>query len=239
MNTFHRHDLSNSVNSADAESHRGTPETRSTALSPEDLQPSQCSTTQATSKPNHPPIFTLGAVPARGFLKGKATELGIASYQDPFLSIKPDLVSSRSKQPPKLSPIAPTFTPSGLVETTGGNIVSNTLTVPSGSARSGCLHTPGSLPSASFMPETPYHQASHERYLSSATNTTRVSHSSQTSPASLRGPSTERQSPKSGRFSSDCALSRSIMISQIDQKILPADLESIINVSPNLTSSLP
>ncbi|KAL8651394.1 MAG: hypothetical protein Q9210_003281 [Variospora velana] len=128
MNAFHRHALSNSVNSADAESHHGTPETRSTALSPEDLQSSQCSTTQSTSQSNQPPIFTLGAVPAKGFLKGRAIEMKIASYQDPFVTISPDPVASRPKEPPKLSPIAPTFTPLGLVETTSGNIVSHTLT---------------------------------------------------------------------------------------------------------------
>ncbi|KAL9018574.1 MAG: hypothetical protein Q9185_004129 [Variospora sp. 1 TL-2023] len=229
MNAFHRHELSNSVNSADAESHHGTPETGSTALSPEDLQSSQCSTTQSTSQSNQPPIFTLGAVPAKGLLKGRAIEMKIASYQDPFVTISPDSVASRCKGPPKLSPIAPTFTPVGLVETTNGNIVPHTLTVPGRSTGSGCLHTPGSLPSASFAPEVTYNQAPHERYLASAANTARLSNSSQTSPTYLRGPSTERPSPKSGRFSSDSAVSRSIMISQIDRNTLPADVESIID----------
>lgn len=239
MNSSHRHDLSSSVNSADAESHRGTPETNSTALSPEDLQPNQCRTAQVTSTSNQPPAFFLGAVPTKATSKGRATESTTASHQDPFVTINSGLVAARSSNPPKLSPVASNFTPSGLMENTGGNILSRTLTMPVHSTTSAYVCTPNSLPSASMVPETPYDQASLQGYLSSATAGTHVSLSSQASPESLRSPGSGRQPPKSGRFSSDSSISRSVMISHMDRGTPPADVESIISVGLVSVTLLP
>lgn len=231
MNHSHRHDLSSSVNSADAESHRGTPETRSTALSPEDLQLNQCGTNRATLMSDQPPAFSLGAPPSNPTFKGKLTNATVTTYHDPFVTFSSGLLAARSSERPKLSPNAPTFTPTGLLQRTDGDIVSQTLRLPLNPTGSAYGYTPTSLPSASMVPGTPYDQGSYGKYSLSATTGTHLSQSNQTSPESLRSPSTQGQPPKSGRFSSDSSTSRSIMISQIDRGTPPTDIEIIINVS--------
>lgn len=230
MNSSHRHDLSSSVNSADAESHRGTPDTKSTALSPEDLQPMQRNTSRVTLASDQPPAFLLGAVPAKATSMENASASAITGYHDPFVTITSGPVAARSSVPPKLSPVAPTFTPSGFIGNTVGNIVSRTLSVPVNFTGSTYVYTPSSLPSSAAVPEFPNDQDSDERYLSSATTGTHLSHSSQASPASLRGPGTEHQPPKSGRFTSDSSISRSVRISQMNRSTLPIDVETIISV---------
>ncbi|KAL9031920.1 MAG: hypothetical protein Q9196_000116 [Gyalolechia fulgens] len=223
MNPSHHHDPSSSVNSADAESHHGTPETKLTALSPEDYH---FNTAQGTLRSNQPPTFSLGAVPAKAVSKGNAIQSTAAGYQDPFVA---GLVATGSSEPPKLSAIAPSFMPLGHVETTGGGIVSHTLMVPANTSGGVHPYSPGCLLSAPFAPETPYGQVSFEGYLSPVAAGTHLSRSNQTSPSSMRSPGLERQPMKSGQFSSDSPISRSVMISQIDHRTSAADLETIFN----------
>lgn len=228
MGSSHRHDLSSSVNSADAESHHGTPDTKSTALSPEDLQPKHSATTRVTPTSDQPPTFSLSTVPT---FRGNGADSTVAGYHDPFVTINSDPVGTRSTEPPKLSPIAPTFTPLGFNGNNGGSIVSQAMVAPINSNRSTYLYTPGSLPSASMVPELAYDHASHETYLTSPTSRGNAFHSKPTSPGSLASPGTERQLPKSGRFTSDGSISRCVMISHIDRSTPPTDIETVISVS--------
>ncbi|KAI4168913.1 MAG: hypothetical protein LQ343_006035 [Gyalolechia ehrenbergii] len=238
MNSSHHHDPSSSVNSADAESHHGTPETKLTALSPEDLQFNHFNTAQGTLRSNHPPAFTLGAVPAKGLSKGTAIQSTAAGYQDPFVTTNSNLAAAASGEPPKLSAIAPSFTPLSCVETPGEGIVAHTLMVPVNT--SGGVHPspPGGLLPAPLVPETPYGQVSIEGYLSPVAAGTHFSPSEQTSPSSMRSPGIERQPTKSGQFSSDSPITRSVMISQIDHRTPATDLEAIFNVRSVLFASV-
>ncbi|KAL8760165.1 MAG: hypothetical protein Q9184_003408 [Pyrenodesmia sp. 2 TL-2023] len=226
MGSSHRHDLSSSVNSADAESHRGTPDTKSTALSPEDLQPKHITSTRVAPTSNQPPTFSLSTVPT---FRGTGIDSTVAGHHDPFVTIKSGTVGTRPTGPPKLSPIAPTFTPMGLNENDGGSIVSQAMAAPIDSNRSTYLYTPGSLPSASMMSELAYDHTSRETYLTSPTTSANAFHSNPTSPGSLASPGTERQLPKLGRFTSEGSISRCVMISQIDRSTPPSEIETVIS----------
>ena len=231
MTSPHHHDPSSSVNSADAGSHHGTPDTKLTALSPEDFQFNQINTTQRILRPNQPPPFLLGTVPVKGGLKGKATRSTTAGHQDPFITIGHASAAACSTEQPKLSAAAPSFTPSSLVGRVGDSIVSHTLMVPADASGGGWVHSPVSLLSTPLASETLHGQVSFERHLSPAANGTHLSHSSQTSPSSICSPVTGRERIKSGRFSSDSPRSRSVMISQIPQGTAVTEIETLVPVS--------
>lgn len=205
MNSGHRHEPSSSFDSADAGSPpHGTPDTKSTALSPEEFR--QGITNQSSTTTNQPPAFLLGAVPPRG------PKSATIPYQDPFVTSKLGRSPGYPRDPSKnkLSPIAPAFTPLALGGGTGENIVSSTLMVPTNPSRGGTCYSPGSLQSSPLMPETPYAQTFHEPY----------------------SPSVQRQPTKSGNFSSDSLVSRSVVVSHMDSRTPAADIESLISVSP-------
>lgn len=231
MKSPHHHDPSSSVNSADAESRHGTPETKLTALSPEELQFNHFSTAQGTLKSNQPPTFSIGAVPAKGTSRANPTQSSAASYQDPFVTAVPALAAAGSSEQPKLSAIAPSFTPLGYAEFIGGGNVPNTLMAPvfNTSRGVGVYPQPGLL-SVPVIPETPYGQVSFEEYKSPAAMSIHRSPSDQTSPSSMHSPVLDRQQLKSGQFSSDNPLSRLVMVSQIDQNTPISNLETIFNV---------
>lgn len=204
MNTGHRHEPSSSFDSADAGSpHHGTPDTKSTALSPEEFR--QGITTQSSTTTNQPPAFLLGAVPPRGL------KSATIAYHDPFVTSKLGQSAGypRDSSKNKLSPIAPAFTPLALGGDTGENIVSSTLMVPNDPSRGTC-YSPGSLQSSPLPPETPNTQTCGE----------------------LCSPGAQRQPMKSGNFSSDSFVSRSVVVSHIDVRTPAADIESLISVSP-------
>ncbi|KAL8653450.1 MAG: hypothetical protein Q9226_003848, partial [Calogaya cf. arnoldii] len=204
MNPGHRHEPSSSFDSVDAGSpHHGTPDTKSTALSPEEFR--QSIPNQGSTAKNQPPAFLLGAVPPRGYKSAPATS------HDPFVTSKLARSAAYPREPPqnKLSPIAPAFTPLALGGATGENIVSSTLMVPTNLSRGGTYYSPGSLQSSPLMPETPYAQTFREPY----------------------SPSVQRPPTKSGNFSSDSLVSRSVVISHIDNLTPAADMESLISPS--------
>ncbi|KAL8897111.1 MAG: hypothetical protein Q9192_002742 [Flavoplaca navasiana] len=130
MNPGHRHEPSSSFDSADAGSPlHGTPDTKSTALSPEEFR--HGITNQGPATTNQPPAFLLGAVPLR------SSKSATLTYHDPFVTSKLARPGGYSRDPSKtkLSPIAPAFNPLALGGASGENIVSSTLTVPVNSAR--------------------------------------------------------------------------------------------------------
>lgn len=200
-------------------------------MSPEDMRNKLGHATQGPLRSNQPPAFLLGSVPIKENTKGKAPDPASAGYQDPFVTPKPGPTAAGAAELPKLSPVAPTFTPLGFVEKNSEGIMSRTLQVPGAPSTGVAMCTPGSLPSASLMPETPYGEAVLERYLSSVTTGTHLSWSSQTSSSSIHSPGAMRQPTKSGHFSSDGPISRSMMISQIDVRTPSTDLEGLISVS--------
>ncbi|KAL8923402.1 MAG: hypothetical protein Q9172_003151 [Xanthocarpia lactea] len=202
MNPAHRHEPSSSFDSEDAGSRRdGTPDTKSTALSPDEFR--QGITTQGSTTTNQPPAFLLGAVPPRG---PKSVTI---TYHDPFVTSNPGQSAGYLKDPSriKLSPIAPAFTPLALGGATGETIVSSTLTVPMNPPRGSHYYSPSSLQSSPRMPETPYAQTFHEPY----------------------SPNVQHPPTKSGQFSSDSLVSRSVVVSHMDMRTPAADIEGLIS----------
>ncbi|KAL8726930.1 MAG: hypothetical protein Q9166_006387 [cf. Caloplaca sp. 2 TL-2023] len=218
MDSAHRHEPSSSFDSADG-SHHGTPDTRLTALSPEDFRLNQSITT------NQPPAFSLGAVPSKGNHKANAPRPATAAYHDPFVSSKPGptTASSRESSKNKLSPIAPSFTPLAHVGNVGESVVSSSLMVPAGASSGGLVYSPGSVRSSPILPQSPYGQVDLEGCLLSVPNRMQFSHSSQDSSPS------QRQPTKSGQFSSNGFISRSVVISHVDRRTLAADIDGLIN----------
>ena len=203
MNPGHHHEPSSSFDSADAGSPlHGTPDTKSTALSPEEFR--HGITNQGPTTANQPPAFLLGAVPLRGSKSATLT------YHDPFVTSKLARSGGYSRDPSKikLSPIAPAFTPLALGGASGGNIVSSTLTVPISSARGGTYCSPSSLQSSPLIPETSYTKTIHGPY----------------------SPFVQRQPTKVGNFSSDSLVSRSVVVSGIDTRTAASEIESLISV---------
>ncbi|KAL8791431.1 MAG: hypothetical protein Q9213_000047 [Squamulea squamosa] len=205
MNPTHRHEPSSSFDSADAGSpHHGTPDTKPTALSPEDIR--QDITAHGSMVTTQPPAFLLGAVPLKGH------KLAGTTYHDPFLSSKPENTVGHPTDPSrhKLSPIAPAFTPLALGGATSENIVSSTLMVPMHPSRGGPYYSPSSLQSSPRLPETPYGQTSYEPY----------------SPGVQPLPTTSGQ-----QFSTDSFISRSVVISHVDGRMSAEDFEGLISAT--------
>lgn len=230
MNSSHHHDPSSSVNSADAESHHGTPETKLTALSPDELHFNHFSTTQGAHRSNQPPAFSLGAVPAKGASRGNAVQSSATGFQDPFVTTKSVLATAGSSHQPKLSAIAPSFTPQGHAETIGRDIFSHTLVVPGVNTSNGVGGYPSTgLHAVPVIPETPYGQLPFEGYHPHGAISMHRPPSDQTSPFSMHSPMLEHQQTKSGQFSSDGPISRLVMVSHIDHTTPARSLETIFN----------
>ncbi|KAL8701382.1 MAG: hypothetical protein Q9224_000526 [Gallowayella concinna] len=209
MNSANRHEPSSSFDSADA----GSPDTKLTALSPEDF------------RINHPPTFSLGAVP-RKENRGNTPKAAVNAYHDPFVSSQ----STTTAAPKKiLSPIAPAFTPLPLVGNTGDSIVSSTLTIPVGPSRGAHAYSPSSLQSSPLMPVTPFDQISFETQPLSMPSRRQYSYSSQASSPSVQSSTAQRHPPKSGQFSSDGFVSRSVVISHVDRRVQAADIENLLS----------
>ena len=202
-------------------------------MASEDLRIKSGNATQGSVRANQPPAFMLGDVPSKENSKGKAPDPASAGHQDPFVTPKPGPSSVGTSELPKLSPVAPAFTPLGLAGNAGEGTISSTLQIPSASSPGTLMYTQGATSAADLIPETPNGEAAHDRYLSSVTTGTHLSRSSQTSSSSIHSPGLMGQATKSGHFSSDGPISRSVMISQIDPRAPSTDLEGLLSVSVN------
>ncbi|KAL8632267.1 hypothetical protein Q9189_002057 [Teloschistes chrysophthalmus] len=229
MDLYPHHEPTSSVNSAEPESQHGTPETKMTLLSPEEFRTDSNDTIQEDLRLNQPPAFLLGAVPVKTNSKGKASKHGPAYIQDPFVihtSATPTIENAGLQ---KFSPAAPAFTPSGLASNPSDAVISHTLKVPAMLTPQRATNSPASPYSDPLLPGTSFVDLGFERVLSPGTSGTQPSRSSETSSSSIHSPGVARQSTKSGHFSSDGPVSRSVMISQIDRRIPASDLERLIN----------
>ena len=225
MESSRRHAISSSFGSAEADSHHGTPETKMTALSPEDIR-----TTKATLASDSPPSFSLGTVPMKACPAVQTDESVIAGSQDPFVTSSLHVSTQYGAEPPKLSPVASAFTPSGLQGSFGGTNGSRGSTLPCTLTERAMFQMAGNSLSAPVSPETAYGETALKEYLSSVASRSSTSRAS-IAPSPSTGPSVDYQLARSGRFSSDGNVSRSLQISGVDQNTSAADLENLISVS--------
>ncbi|KAL8694505.1 MAG: hypothetical protein Q9218_000835 [Villophora microphyllina] len=199
-----------------------------TLLSPEDSRTESSDITQGDLRSNQPPAFLLRAVPVKAVPKGKVPNHGPTGFQDPFVTHTSAATNPGNAGVPKLSPAAPAFTPLGVAGDAGEATVSHTLRVPETVTPGRVTYSPTTLRSVPLMPGTPYAEMALGRLLSPVTSGTQFSRSSETSSSSIHSPGVVHQPTKSGHFSTDGPLSRSLMISQIDRRTPASDLEGLI-----------
>lgn len=222
MDNALRHGISSSPNSAQGtDSRHGTPETKLTAFSPDDLRTDQKPTNHHTLRSNLPPVFSLSAVPAKASPKGKVPHSDVTPQQhDPFVTAKTGLAAYSTSEPPKLSPTASAFTPMGFRDYKPGNIVSHTLIVPSNTS-DGAADTQANISrlSPSSAPITSSGHLSLQRCLSSTTTTSSSSVASQPMSTLSQKPFFGGDESLSFHFSSTTGLSRALIISQVDRDV--------------------
>lgn len=227
-----RHGVSSSPNSAQGtDSRHGSPETKLTAFSPEDLRADQKPTNNHALRSNLPPVFSLSAVPAKASPKGKASRPDLTPQQhDPFVTGKTGLTAYSTSEPPKLSPTASAFTPMGFRDYKPGNIVSHMLIVPSNTSDGTAdTHANVNRVSPSSAPVTSSGHLSLQRCPSSTT-TSSSSVTSQPMSTPPQKPFFSGDENGTFHFSSTTGLSRALIISQVDRDVSNREFIELLKV---------
>ena len=225
--------ISGSPNSSEeVESHHGTPATKLSAFSPDDVRTEQKPSMYAARHTNLPPPFTLRPVPVKSSPKGRGHISSVFYNSDPFTttSIAKSIAQS-FLDAPKLSPIASTFTPIGLrgslvddVDVSMSTLHSPTFKVDGTSSIADSHITPLGRSTATSQPEL-------KKLLYSIASNSQVSPTSQSPNSSFGSTSTGFGRMDFGQFSSDANLSRHLMISQVARNTSVEDFDSLFNVS--------
>lgn len=229
METAPQHTVSGSPNSSEEiESHHGTPATKLSAFSPEDFRTQPKGVAFGTLRSNLPPAFTLGHTQGNG--PKVYTVLG---SQDPFVTT-PGCTSNGQgpNGPPKLSPVASSFTPFKLQTHASVNSTLQSLNIsppkPHGQAAVLDLGYGATSPvpitvSANMVP------GGHPLPLCSEVLMSSINQQI-SSVSSNSHPSHEPESTKIGQFSSDSETSRSLVISQIPKATSKEDVDGFFSV---------
>ena len=126
----HNGDSASPNSSEEVESHHGTPATKLSPFSPNQVLEDLKHGNQGIVRAKVPPPFVLARDNSNFGPKGKAGSTSVPGSQDPFLSV-PNLSSNTqsSGDGSKLSPNASTFTPTSLIESISSNGTSNCMTM--------------------------------------------------------------------------------------------------------------
>ena len=222
------------ISSEEIESHHGTPETKLSTLSPEvfSTQPKVGAYGAVRSHPL-PPAFSLNHAQGKSTSKTKSSNLNIFGSHDPFVT-NPNSVSDGrgSNNPPKLSPVASSFTPHKFQEQVsinakphGSNVSvlkSNGQVGSSGLSHIAATLAPGTASTIGDSGKPPVMAGTEVPELTASQPDFFVPLNSYTS---IEGPYT-----KMGRFSSDDESSRSLVISQIPQTTSSKDIDGFFSV---------
>lgn len=219
-----------SISSEEVESHHGTPETKLSAFSPEVFRTQPKVGAYGAVRSNLPPAFSLTHTQGKSSPKTKLSNLNIFGSQDPFVTNLSCASNGRvSNNPPKLSPVASSFTPHQSQEHVPisarphGSTVS--LLKPNGQIGILGLSHVAAAPAAGIASTNgdsgnpPVIVASEVPALSASP------------PNFSKGnTSTEGVFIQMGRFSSDDETSRSLVISQIPQTTSSKDIDGFFSV---------
>lgn len=220
--------FSSSPHSSDeAESHRGTPDTKLTGYSPEDVRDTERSVDVINVvDQNGPPAFailpTTSETSPQSHGVFKAT-----SSQDPFVTVSRSMNGSkRRNDPPKLSPTASSFTPLGGFGKTAVDAKAGTPNyapaVPSGL----------SYLSAMSLPDNPPDDQQLKAYLQSvASEATAVPSIGQRMATGITATVKSAEYELVNVFTVDTKMTRSLMISNITRKISATEVNESFNVS--------
>ena len=225
--------VSGSPNSSEeVESHHGTPATKLSAFSPEDVRTEQKPDLCAVSRTNLPPAFTLRPVPVKPSSKRRGHISSVFCNSDPFTTASTaSLITHSLLDAPKLSPIASTFTPTGLRGSLADDFGASTSMLPSPTFKVDGSSSIADSPTTLLERNTTATQPELKKLLYSVASTSQVSPTSQSPNSSFGSTSTGFSRMGFGRFSSDANASRHLMISQVAQNTSVEDFDMLFNVS--------
>ncbi|CAF9939273.1 MAG: hypothetical protein ALECFALPRED_008058 [Alectoria fallacina] len=217
--------------SEEVESHHGTPATKLSPFSPDQVLEDLKHVNQGIVRARVPPPFVLARDQSNFGPNGKAGSSIAPGSQDPFLSV-PTLSSytQSSGDGSKLSPNASTFTPTSLIESVSSNGTpsSSTFQYPLSAPICGTgIQGLGLLSLMSPPNNLRYGPIGKKNVLSGPSDTT-------TSPTSLPAVSSFGSlvanvgSMKEGRFSTDVAKSRSLMAGPVTRATSAKEIENLL-----------
>lgn len=221
------------ISSEEVESHHGTPETKLSAFSPEVFRTQPNAGVYGAVRSNLPPTFSLKHTHGKSSPKTNLSNLNIFGSQDPFVTNMSCVSDVRgSNNPPKLSPVASSFTPHKFQEQASVSTRSNGSNVPLlksngqfgilGLSHVAATPVPGTAPANYDSGKPPV-------ILGSEVPVQTTSQSDLSVP--LNGhTSTEGGFIRMGRFSSSDETSRSLVISQIPQTTSSKDIDGFFSV---------
>ena len=229
----HSFEISGSPHSSEEHgSLRGTPETKLTAFSPEEIPTGLKATAHVSAKSHVPPVYNLNENHRIYTPMQEQGRYVAGSLLDPFTTAKGSLANRGTNPIPKLSAVASEFEPSGCLATINENYgsASTSHLIPQGSSGYNATSAIGLL-AANSIPDIPQIKSQLKNYPSSLTTDTVISPVSQGSFSSSLGSVTVINSPSIGPFSTDGSTSRYLRIASGVGRINAKDLEETFNVS--------
>lgn len=220
-----RNGIAASPNSSEeVESRHGTPATKFSPFSPENVHDLKDGG-HVIARSNVPPAFNLVRTNANFSPKGKVGKITSLSSQDPFVSAPALPVSTRtSSDASKLSPTALSFIPPSSDGLSSGHGVPV-----SASIRQRIAGAPILLELPPILQSSPNHATAANRMLSGPLGADMLSPGIM-SPSSMNRVGLRVGELKNGQFSSDGGVSRALMISQITPGTSVKDIQAIFNV---------
>ena len=221
--------------SEEIESHHGTPATKLSPFSPDqvldDLKPAN----QGIVRAKVPPPFVLARNQSNFGPNGNSGNSVVLGSQDPFLSI-PDLSSNTqsSGDLSKLSPNASTFTPTSLIESVSSNGTSNSSTFQYPLSAPVC--GTGTQVLGFKSPVSRSHNLQYgpigKKPFSIGPHDTTILPPSLPAGYSLSILGSNEGSIKLGQFSTDVPRSRSLKAGPVSKATTVKDIEKLLGVSP-------
>ena len=220
--------------SEEVESHHGTPATKLSQFSPDQVLEDLKHVNQGIVRARVPPPFVLARDQSNFGPNGKVGRSLVPGSQDPFLLV-PNLSSDTqsSGDGSKLSPIASTFTPTSLIESVSSN----------GTSTSSSLQYPLSAPICGFSSQgldflSPVSRSEYvphgpigKKHVLSGLNDTKISPPTLPAGSSCGSLVTNVGSIKLGQFSTDVPKSRSLMVGPVGRATSAKEIEKLLGVS--------
>ena len=216
--------LSNSPRSPnDIDSHHPTPETNSTAFTPEDCSVGT-KATSASIKVNLPPAFVIDGVSLNQDLNPNGIDATSFDLQDPFVTNSSNFSGPRNTvNGPKLSAMAASFIPQGHLGTfsnSSSSFAHPSIAIPDVKQNSGTSAV--SYLAATSVPD--------DRYADVGLNGQQLSPIGPPTPSSSTSSDTTRGSSTAGHFSTDGGFTRTLMIGNVSKTITSPELNGMFNV---------
>lgn len=214
--------------SDDAESHRGSPDTKLTVFSPEDVSMVKKTTAGEDVDNDGPPAFTIRSNNSKCSPKGRAS-FKTSDSQDPFITVVGLTTGSRNcGERPKLSPTASSFTPFGAV----GMAPGAATTTPGRLGYAPSTSTGVSFLNTNSLPDGTSGDTHLKQYLQSvASEAAKITPIGQRPASGPSTPTKDCEHHDANLFSVDTKVSRSLIIGNVSRKTSGKELSEFFDVS--------